>query len=98
MNVAALMCASLLDVFRVTLRHGFAIASLPDSHFLNDGNRLLLFTGAPCLHWHASPLACQKFMTACGTLSYHSATSLDTLLRGAVCMRRDSHTRSDPGA
>ena len=46
MNVAALMCASLLDVFRITLRHGFAIRSLPDTHFLNDGNRLLLFTGA----------------------------------------------------
>jgi hypothetical protein len=46
MNVAALMCASLLDLFRVKLRHGFNIASLPENHFLNDGSRLLLFMGA----------------------------------------------------
>ena len=49
MNVAALMCASLLDLFRITLKRGFAIASLPDTHFLNDGNRLLLFMGARTL-------------------------------------------------
>lgn len=46
MNVAALMCASVLDTFRVTLKHGFAIQRLPSTHFLNDGNRLLLFMGA----------------------------------------------------
>lgn len=46
MNVAALMCASVLDTFRVTLKHGFGIHRLPATHFLNDGNRLLLFTGA----------------------------------------------------
>lgn len=45
MNMAALLCASVLDLFRVRLRHGFTIASLPATHFLNDGTRLLLFTG-----------------------------------------------------
>ena len=45
MNMAALLCASVLDLFRVRLRHGFNIASLPGAHFLNDGTRLLLFTG-----------------------------------------------------
>lgn len=45
MNVAALMCASVLDTFRVTLKHGFGIQRLPSTHFLNDGNRLLLFMG-----------------------------------------------------
>ncbi len=48
MNVAALLCASLLDLFRVKLRHGFNIASLPENHFLNDGSRLLLFMGGRC--------------------------------------------------
>jgi len=47
MNMAALLCASVLDLFRVKLRHGFNIASLPANHFLNDGTRLLLFTGGP---------------------------------------------------
>lgn len=46
MNMAALLCASVLDLFRVKLRHGFNIASLPANHFLNDGTRLLLFMGA----------------------------------------------------
>lgn len=46
MNVAALLCASILDLFRVKLRHGFNIESLPENHFLNDGSRLLLFMGA----------------------------------------------------
>ncbi len=45
MNMAALLCASVLDLFRVKLRHGFNIASLPSNHFLNDGTRLLLFMG-----------------------------------------------------
>ena len=45
MNMAALLCASVLDLFRVKLRHGFGIASLPANHFLNDGTRLLLFMG-----------------------------------------------------
>ncbi len=45
MNMAALLCASMLDLFRVRLRHGFDITSLPAAHFLNDGTRLLLFTG-----------------------------------------------------
>ncbi|BDA46855.1 hypothetical protein COCOBI_09-3080 [Coccomyxa sp. Obi] len=45
MNVAALLCASILDLFRVKLRHGFNIESLPENHFLNDGSRLLLFMG-----------------------------------------------------
>lgn len=55
MNVAALLCASILDLFRVKLRHGFNIASLPDNHFLNDGSRLLLFMGdsLPCSHYFA---------------------------------------------
>ena len=46
MNMAALLCASVLDLFRVRLRHGFNIQSLPATHFLNDGTRLLLFMGA----------------------------------------------------
>ena len=45
MNMAALLCASVLDLFRVRLRHGFNIRSLPANHFLNDGTRLLLFMG-----------------------------------------------------
>ena len=45
MNMAALLCASVLDLFRVKLRHGFNIESLPANHFLNDGTRLLLFMG-----------------------------------------------------
>ena len=45
MNVAALLCASILDLFRIKLRHGFNIDSLPDNHVLNDGNRLLLLMG-----------------------------------------------------
>ena len=45
MNMAALLCASVLDLFRVRLRHGFNIESLPANHFLNDGTRLLLFMG-----------------------------------------------------
>ncbi|CAK0785525.1 hypothetical protein CVIRNUC_008735 [Coccomyxa viridis] len=45
MNMAALLCASVLDLFRVRLRHGFNIQSLPATHFLNDGTRLLLFMG-----------------------------------------------------
>ena len=49
MNMAALLCASVLDLFRVKLRHGFNIASLPANHFLNDGTRLLLFMGKPSL-------------------------------------------------
>ena len=50
MNMAALLCASVLDLFRVRLRHGFSIASLPANHFLNDGTRLLLFMGRHPAH------------------------------------------------
>ena len=71
MNMAALLCASVLDLFRVRLRHGFNIASLPATHFLNDGTRLLLFMGAsaalppilafsqrPAVLKHAGPVPC----------------------------------------
>jgi hypothetical protein len=66
MNVAALMCASLLDLFRITLKHGFAIPSLPDNHFLNDGNRLLLFMGAHTHRPCRRALPCLEGLTAQG--------------------------------
>ncbi|KAK9826871.1 hypothetical protein WJX81_002389 [Elliptochloris bilobata] len=42
MNIAGLGCGVVLDFFRVRLRHGFNIASLPADSLLNDGSRLLL--------------------------------------------------------
>lgn len=42
MNIAGFGCGVVLDFFRVKLRHGFNIASLPADSLLNDGSRLLL--------------------------------------------------------
>ena len=42
MNIAGFGCGVVLDFFRVKLRHGFDIASLPADSLLNDGSRLLL--------------------------------------------------------
>ena len=39
MNAAAFACGMLLDVFRIRLRHGLAIPSLPPHSLLNSGNR-----------------------------------------------------------
>jgi len=65
MNMAALLCASVLDLFRVKLRHGFNIASLPANHFLNDGTRLLLFTGGPLANHLRSPAILSPWVILC---------------------------------
>lgn len=61
MNMAALLCASVLDLFRVKLRHGFNIESLPANHFLNDVTRLLLFMGER----KAVPQGCPYLHSSC---------------------------------
>jgi hypothetical protein len=65
MNVAALLCASILDLFRVKLRHGFNIESLPENHVLNDGNRLLLLMGAPHTLLPSLLAACDQWNPWC---------------------------------
>lgn len=45
MNLAALSQGLLVDVFRITFRHGFRIDSLSEHNLLNNGTRLFLFTG-----------------------------------------------------
>ena len=47
MNIAGFGCGVVLDFFRVKLRHGFNIASLPADSLLNDGSRLLLACARP---------------------------------------------------
>ncbi len=47
MNIAGLGCGMVLDFFRVRLRHGFNIASLPADSLLNSGSRLLLACALP---------------------------------------------------
>lgn len=46
MNVAALVNGLLMDYLRITLCHGFNIASLGPDHWLNSGNRLIMASGA----------------------------------------------------
>ena len=45
MNVAALSVGVVLDFFRISIRHGAAIESLPPDSFFNSGLRLFVFTG-----------------------------------------------------
>jgi MFS family permease len=46
MNLAALANGFLLDFLRVWLCDGFNVTSLPPEHWLNDGNRLIVASGA----------------------------------------------------
>ena len=62
MNIAGLGCGVVLDFFRVRLRHGFNIASLPADSLLNSGSRLLLACALhACLPYPTLPL----FILAC---------------------------------
>ncbi|KAL4424382.1 hypothetical protein ABPG75_001683 [Micractinium tetrahymenae] len=45
MNCAALSQGVLMDAFRIGLKHGFNIASLPENSLLNSGSRLFLASG-----------------------------------------------------
>jgi hypothetical protein len=46
MNLAALANGILVDYLRIWLCDGFNITSLPDDHWLNNGNRLVVASGA----------------------------------------------------
>ncbi|KAL4420864.1 hypothetical protein ABPG77_002823 [Micractinium sp. CCAP 211/92] len=45
MNCAALSQGVLMDAFRIGLKHGFNISSLPEDSLLNSGSRLFLASG-----------------------------------------------------
>ncbi len=45
MNIAALSVGIVLDFFRVTIKRGLDIASLPPTSLLNNGMRLFILTG-----------------------------------------------------
>ncbi len=47
MNVAALSVGIVLDFFRITIKRGLNIASLPETSILNSGMRLFILTGEP---------------------------------------------------
>lgn len=47
MNVASLLSGWTLDLFRITLRDGFAIKGQPADSVLNSGYRLYLVLGMP---------------------------------------------------
>ena len=45
MNIAALSVGIVLDFFRITIKRGLDIASLPETSILNNGMRLFILTG-----------------------------------------------------
>ena len=45
MNIAALSVGIVLDFFRITIKRGLNIASLPETSILNNGMRLFILTG-----------------------------------------------------
>ena len=45
MNIAALSVGIVLDFFRITIKRGLDIASLPSTSVLNNGMRLFILTG-----------------------------------------------------
>ena len=45
MNIAALSVGIVLDFFRITIKRGLDIASLPNTSILNNGMRLFILTG-----------------------------------------------------
>ena len=47
MNIAALSVGVVLDFFRITIKRGLGIASLPETSVLNSGMRLFILTGEP---------------------------------------------------
>ncbi len=47
MNIAALSVGIVLDFFRITIKRGLDIASLPETSIMNSGMRLFILTGEP---------------------------------------------------
>lgn len=64
-----------MDFFRITLKHGFRIASLPDRSLLNSGMRLFLASGArpPLLRYSAPVFGCMCRLQPATTMLAHAS-------------------------